>query len=361
MVVRLDEAGHPIVLDRRTVEGGPDVAPPTDFTKEQITASRGVKPISAAPDTVVATLWFDKGVSTLKVENGFDHPIAYVATLTARRGSQTLTKVSSTCPVRAKSASYETWPDRIDGIAIDSVRALAPGDLACNTDSGLSLPPRPVATPAAAAPVNACTAGNPLAGPTPIQVRFEVSPADGAIQSRSVTWGVQNFAHAAAPIVLLDYPIEGGKAAAAPTRLSVMEAMAMKPRPPSPTATIVILTDGGERTRRPWALFAQTLAKMDAGGQTPDFFVGVVPFNNDYPDGTPDAGLTQVLADIGSGRVTTLDVRVVGAKGGIMDRRLFPLDAAPVHDPAILGPLLREAEAKATAPGHCAPQQQASR
>jgi hypothetical protein len=147
LVLKVGEEGHPVVLDRQPATGGPDVAPPTDFSKEQLTAAHALKPISAAAGTMVATLWFDQGVTTLKVENGFDHPMTYVATLTARRGGRTLTRVTSICPVRAKAASYETWPDQIDSIAIDSFRALTPGDLACNGDSTLSLQPRPAAPP----------------------------------------------------------------------------------------------------------------------------------------------------------------------------------------------------------------------
>jgi hypothetical protein len=307
----------------------------------------------------VATLWFDKGVSTLKIENGFDHPIAYVATVVARRGNQTLTKVSSTCPVRARSSSYETWPDRLDAIAIDSFRALGPNDLACNGASTLSLAPRPPVPPPA--DINACNAGSPVAGPPPIGVRFEVSSDTGQVRSRSASWGVSSLAGGPMPTLILDYPVQGDTAAADPDHLSVFEAMAMKPRPPSPTAEIVIIANGVERARRPWGLYAQEMTKLDQGAQVPELFVGLIPISPTGAEGQPDPAIPRLLAEIGSGEVKMLEVDVVGAKGGIMDRHRFALGASPVHDAALLTPLLRQAELKAAAPGHCARQATAAR
>ncbi len=103
------------------------------------------------------------------------------------------------------------------------------------------------------------------------------------------------------------------------------------------------------------------MAAIARGDKVPELFVGLVPFSSAGPDGQPDAGLARLLAGIGSGQVKTLEVRVVGQRGGIMDRHLFQLGTPPVRDPAVLAPLMREAEAKAAAADHCARPAVASR
>ena len=83
---------------------------------------------------------------------------------------------------------------------------------------------------------------------------------------------------------------------------------------------------------------------------------GVVPFNPNLPNGTPDVGLSSLLDAIGDGSAVRLEVRLIGARGRTINTETFDLANPPLRDSANLENELRSALAKAAAPSHCARQ-----
>ena len=63
---------------------------------------------------------------------------------------------------------------------------------------------------------------------------------------------------------------------------------------------------------------------------------GVVPFNPNLPNGTPDVGLSSLLDAIGDGSAKRLEVRLIGARGRTINTETFDLANPPLRDSANL-------------------------
>lgn len=205
-------------------------------------------------------------------------------------------------------------------------------------------------------PLNTCVGGDMMHGDPPVSVEIVVSP-DGTIRRTDAVWRLSNPpAGGSYPFALIEFPMSEGAAVARPSYISVFEMVALDPPFPTPTATIVLLVDGVEKTRRPWGLFSQPRPPIPAGSKDAALF-GIVPFNPNLADGTPDEGLSSLLDAIGDGTAKRLEVRLIGAKGRIINRNTFDLANPPVRDPERLAADLKSALEKAAAPPHCARQQ----
>jgi hypothetical protein len=359
LVLQIDAAGDPHILDRRTTADAAPEIPSADLTRETLTHGTVKNRMSASADTAVVTLWSSGRDTRLLVENGFDHPIAYTAVLIGHRNGRVVSAPTSTCPVKAHGIGIETWPGTMDGIELSRFRVITNGDLACNGGSTLAVAPGPPPEPPPAE--NNCQAGEVMR--SGLSVSLEVAPSDGTVRNSTAIWTL-NGGKSPAPAVLLDYPLTGDNPTAAPQALRVLEIIGIDPPPASPTASIVMFVNGVERTRRPWNGYAQNRSTPPSpaqNGARPVAFYGLVPFNAKRADGTSDEGLASLLTDIGAGKVTMLEVRVVGSSGETLNSGQLAVGASPARDPAVLGPLLAQARAKAAAPEHCAPQPQASR
>ena len=207
----------------------------------------------------------------------------------------------------------------------------------------------------ATGPLNTCVGGDVMRGDPPVSVEVMVT-SDGAIRRTAAVWRLSNpVAGGPPPFALIEFPMNEGIAAARPNYLSVFEMVRLDPPLPTPTATIVLLADGVEKTRRPWGLFSQPRGPLPMGAKNSALY-GVVPFNPNLPNGTPDVGLSSLLDAIGDGSAVRLEVRLIGARGRTINTETFDLANPPLRDSANLENELRSALAKAAAPSHCARQ-----
>ena len=203
--------------------------------------------------------------------------------------------------------------------------------------------------------LNTCVGGDILSGALPVSVQVRVTP-EGAVRETTAVWRLSNpLAGGAPPFALIEFPMNAGAAAVRPSYISVFEMVSLDPPPPTPTATIVLLLDGVEKTRRPWRLFSQPRSPPPVGATKATLF-GVVPFNPHGADGTPDLGLASLLDAVGNGSASTLEVRLVGARGRTINTNTFDLANPPVRNPGRLAADLKSALDKAADPTHCAGQ-----
>ena len=339
--------GPPKVLTRGAATKQAVSGPPVNDTRVETTGSFTAPPISAAPDTLVATFHgFGAQGATVTVENGFAHPIIYDAAIVVRRGRDLVVSNTSICPIRARSTGVESWGGLVTGIILSNPREPPGDDMHCSGGSGL-VAGGPPAQP------NICT--GEVKG-SPIQVSLYVDPTTGARLGAEATW-VMREGREGTPIIMLDYPMQNERVAGRPTGVSVTAMASLDPPTTSKAASIVLLADGVEATRRPWRMYAQRLASPDSklpSGTSPVAFVGIVPFPLRSQDGSADPQLAALFAAIGDGRVKQLEVRVEGDDGVLISHGVFSISSQDIRNGDLATAALRDAEAKLAAPGHCA-------
>jgi hypothetical protein len=323
--------------------------PVTDPKVETVFRARGPA-MTVGPNLVQASFKsFGKEGVVLYVQNGFDHPIIYDATMVLRRGGELVLKPTTICPVRAHTGSFESWGPEVLGIVISKVREPPGDDMRCSGDSGLT---------AGLANPNICQGGG---NDDPVQVLLRVDPATGVPSDADAVWALRSADKAQFPQVRIYFPLTKEVVGGLPTAIAVGAFVSTDPTPPKArTAAIVLIADGVEAVRRPWQMYANWKTKMDQpvsgapAGSRPVGFFGVIPFSLRAEDGTPDPELARLFTAIGSGKVARLEARVVGDDGGVIEQATFDLTSAEVRDPAKIGAALRQAQALAQAPGHCA-------
>lgn len=348
-VLTVDASGTPKVVSRTSAAMGASTPPPVLDTRVETTFRANASPNSAGPDTLVATFQaFGSQGATLRVENGFAHPIIYDAMIVMRRGENLEITKTTICPVSAHRVGMEQWGGPMTGIILSNAREPAGNDMHCSGDSGL-------ATNEPSGEPNVCVAE---AKGSPFTVRLYVDPATGerlgasaAMQLRDGTSGVMS------PTLMLEFPMQKERVAGRPDGAAVIAVASLDPRPKSKTASIVILADGVEAVRRHWRMYAQTMAAPEppppSGGRAVAF-TGSIPFPLRSENAVPDPKLVALFAAIGDGRVKQLEVRVEGDDGSVMSRAAYPITPADLPTTETIGMALQDADAKRVAPGHCA-------
>jgi hypothetical protein len=187
-------------------------------------------------------------------------------------------------------------------------------------------------------------------------VKVTVS-STGAVEHIAAVWRLaKSGGMAGAPIALIEYPVDHGVVGHKPEFISVIEVVPFNPPPPTATASILLIADGVEKTRRTWSLFANTMSGINSSAPAPVALVGVIPINPHLPDGGPDTGLASLMEGIGAGSVQSLEFRLVGNMGRTINVQTYDLTDPPVFKPGALELAMRDALAKAAAPTHCARQ-----
>jgi hypothetical protein len=203
-------------------------------------------------------------------------------------------------------------------------------------------------------PHNICTGGDPIRDESPVSVTLTVS-SSGVVEHSAAVWRLSKPGQATSPpIAFVYYPVDNGVVGRRPESISVLELVSFNPPLPTPTASILLLVDGVEKTRRPWRMFETAMTQISNGGPVPTAVGGVIPFNANLPEGAPDTGLASLIDGIGSGSVQSLELRLIGAKGRIINNRTYDLSDPPVFKPGALDQVMKDALAKARAPDHCA-------
>lgn len=233
-----------------------------------------------------------------------------------------------------------------------SSRSMATALLSIVALSGAALGARPAAAQPPAHGI--CYGGDPTKGESPVSVKLTVS-SSGAVEHSAAVWRLSKPGGAASlPFALVEYPIDHGVVGRRPEFVSVVELIPFNPPPPTPTASILLVADGVEKARRPWRMFETAMTQVSHGGRTPVALGGVIPFNPSLSEGVPDTGLASLEDGMGAGSVHSLEIRLIGAKGRAINTQAYDLSDPPVFKPGVLDQLMKEALAKAEAPGHCA-------
>jgi hypothetical protein len=303
---------------------------------------------SAAPDQLVASFRnFGGPGAVLKIENGFSHPVIYDAFIIAKRGQDLAIAPTSICPVAAGKIGVESWDGSVRGIIIAKVREPPGDEMRCSGQSGLSGASTSVEP-------NVCMGGAPDA---PVQVQLRVDPATGKALGAQVEWRLRDAAGGQwAPTLTLYFPMQGEQVGGLPVSAVVGALAPDDPAPSAKAASIVLIADGVEAVRRPWRMYAQRRSQ-DAdvpAGAKPVAFFGAIPFPLRAQNGDADPQMAALFAAIGEGKVRQLEVKVEGDDGTIIGQAKYALSPSPVRDQALVSAALRDAEAKAAAPGHCA-------
>ncbi len=201
---------------------------------------------------------------------------------------------------------------------------------------------------------NICYGGDAVRAASPVSVNLTVS-SSGVVEHAAAVWRLSRPGQGAIPpFALIEYPIDRGMVGRRPEYISVIELVPFDPPPPTPTASILLVGDGVEKTRRPWRMFESAMTRLSNGGPTPIAVGGVIPFSPQLPEGAPDTGLTSLMDGMGAGSVRSLELRLIGAKGRTINTQTYDLSDPPVFKPGALDQVMKEALAKAEAPGHCA-------
>jgi hypothetical protein len=205
-----------------------------------------------------------------------------------------------------------------------------------------------------APPHNVCTGGDPIRDESPVSVSLTVS-SSGVVEHADAVWRLSKPGQGTCPPVgFVYYAIDNGVVGRRPESISVLELVSFNPPLPTPTAAILLMADGVEKSRRPWRMFETAMTQISNGGPVPTAVGGVIPFNANLPEGGPDTGLASLIDGMGSGSVQSLELRLIGAKGRIINNRIYDLSDPPVFKPGALDPAMKDALAKASAPDHCA-------
>ncbi|HXV01912.1 MAG TPA: hypothetical protein VG166_15560 [Caulobacteraceae bacterium] len=278
----------------------------------------------------------------LVILNGYQYPIAYEAALVVERNGKRVYEPTSVCPVRAGNGGVESWAEPALGIALTDFHAADPKDLACSGGSLLTVSP-----PDAGPERFACVGGDTPGKLAPLTVTLVVN-SSGAVQRQSATWVLpsRDFAHA--PGLVFDFGMMG-RSVSAPSGLSVLAVVSLRPPPKAKRANIVLLLDGTEKARRPWQMYARAMAAPVNPSKTPTAFVGIVPF---YPRDDEDAGLKTILAAIGRPGAT-LEARIIGDDSSILSDGTFPINQPAVRDTMAVNALLDQALILAKTPTRC--------
>ena len=345
VVVRVDGGGATLVSrGSAATEHGP---PPVNNTKVETVYTVQTPPLSAQPETLVATFrTFGAQGVTLTVENGFDHPMTYDAAMIVRRGQDIRVARTTICPIPAKRVGIESWGREVTGIILSSPRRPPGDDMRCSGDTGL------VAAPTPAEP-NVCRGEMKDA---PVSVELWVDPSTGDTMRALALWSLRDPAGGEiAPLMRLGFPMQKDRVAGRPTVAAVFAMVEMDPPPSAKSASIVLLADGVEASRRPWRLYADRFkpAADAPSGARSVTFAGLIPFPQTSEDGTPDPRLVSLFAAIGDGRVRTLEARVEGDDGSVLSHATYDLSSAEIRNEAVVTAAYRDADTKRLAPGHC--------
>ncbi len=348
-VLTVDASGRPKVVSRTSAAMGASTPPPVLDTRVETTFRANASPNSAGPDTLVATFQASGSQgATLRVENGFAHPIIYDAMIVMRRGENLEIAKTTICPVSAHRVGMEQWGGPMTGVILSNAREPAGNDMHCSGDSGL------VANEPSGKP-NICLGE---IKDSPFSVRVTVDPATGERLSADATWALRDrTAGPMSPVLMLSFPMQQERVGGRPDNAAVLALVNLDPPPTSKAASIVILADGVEAARRPWRMYAQRLASPDKipDAGKPAAFVGIVPFPLRSEDATPDPQLAALFAAIGDGRVKQLEIRVQGDDGVLLSHATYAIAPADIPTAQSVQAALQIAEGKRTAPDHCAP------
>ena len=350
-VLRIGAKGRLTVVSRADGVSA-DIPPPSNDTKVESLFHVQSNPLTAGPETLVATFksFPGRGV-VLKVENGFDHPVIYDAWTVTRRGDAYSVARTSVCPIRAHLGDFESWGPNVTAVVISNAREPPGDDLHCSGDSGL--------VNSAVANPNVCRGGDG----GPIEVDLSVDPASGEPVRADAVWTPHPSDKTPMPQIRLYFPLINGVVAGNPVNAAVGAMVATdKRRPKASSAAIALIADGVEAARRPWRMYASQMASLEQAlatappGRRPVGFFGVVPFSMRGVDGAPDPNLERLFTAIGAGKVRQLTVRVEGDDGSVIEQAVFDLSPAEIRDNGKVLAALHQAETLSRAPDHCRPQ-----
>ncbi len=354
LVLSIDDKGAPKIVTRGSAPKDASTLPPVNDTRVETAFHVRAPPISAEPDTLVATFQaFGPQGATLKIENGFAHPIIYDAQIIRAQGQDLVASSTSICPVRAKGLGVEAWGGSVAGIILSNPREPPGDDMHCSGDAGLIAGGPPGKS-------NICIGE---AKDSPVQVRLSVDPSTGDRLGAEATWILRDRRGGEmAPMLMLGFPMQNEIVAGRPVNAGVLAVASVDPKPTSKAASIVILADGVEAVRRPWRLYSQRLESLGQAppGSRPVAFVGMVPFPLYSESGSADPQLAALYAAIGDGRVRRLDVRVEGDDGVMLSHASFALSSQDIRNADRVAAALHDADGKRAAPGHCAAPAQAA-
>lgn len=340
------EGGEPDIISRASFDGDIPLAQ-LDNKVETFEHVKDSTLFSAAPGTVAASFRRYAGrQSVLRVENGLDHPILYEALIATEGPSGIRTSRTSICPVAAGKAGFESWPGNVVAVVITRVNTPAPGDMRCSGDSGL-------VSDSGLAPANICRGGRPG---DPVSVDLSVDPATGQRREAHATWTLRNpVAGEWAPWLLLTYPMQGEAVGGRPIAVTVAGIVPLTKIPPSRSASIVLLANGREISRRSWQLYAKQRAEVGnlPVDKRPIAFFGLVPFPFRDEASALIPSMSELVEGVGAATVKAVEVRIVGDDGFDLGHATFSLASPPVQDRVQVTAALMAAEAQAAAPGHC--------
>ncbi len=342
VVIRVNDQGQAREAARGPIPKEAAIVAPWNDNKVETVVKVTASASTAAPDEIVAMFQvFGPRGAVLRVENGFDHPLIYDASVIVREGQNRVIRRTTICPIAAGKVGFESWPAGTEGVIIYNPRPPPDGDMRCTGETGLS-------TDFADRP-NVCI-GAPKG--SPIQVTLFVDPRSGTRLSADAEWRLGDPARG--PTLGVEFPMQQATVASYPISVVVLAVVATDPPPSSKTASIVLAADGVEVERKPWRMFNQNRSAPPPPGAKAVAFVGAVPFPARAQDGSVDPALQSLFMAIGRGQVKTLEVTIQGDDGAVLGHAAFALASADIRNQALVDAALREAERKAAEPSHCA-------
>lgn len=342
--LKIDPAAAPVILSHDRIPAS-EAAPGAELN-HTFEAVQSVHLSAPAPDrdTLSLSLWSDPtGRTTLQVGNGYVYPVIYSAWLVLERNGQRTYQPTSICPVKPGRYGVESWGAPVVGIAVARFTGVDPQNLACNAGSVLKL-----ADPSAGPSDQfACVGGQTPGQLSPLTVALIVG-GDGAVSMSSATWTPARSAGDHGPIVMFRYALLGHEVVGRPVAMQVLATASLTPPPSARAADIVLSLNGVEKVRRPWRMYAQSIASLKTSTNHPAAFVGIIPFS----PSPGDSGLKALLAAVGAPGAV-IDVRVVGDDGSILQSGSFRVDSPAVNSKERVDAALDEALAKAKTPTSC--------